>query len=142
MDQFVEYLDSESESDDDEIKEIQYSCVIIDDFANDLKNNDIQKQLNKMLIKARHFCCMFVFTLQSYMYFPKMLRKQITYAVIFKPKNTSEWNSIAEELIHYNKEDALKLYNYIFDEPYKTFCYDTVENKIYKSFNLLKIENQ
>jgi hypothetical protein len=142
MDQFVEYLDSESESDDDEIKEIQYSCVIIDDFANDLKNNDIQKQLNKMLIKARHLCCMFVFTLQSYMYFPRMLRKQITYAVIFKPKNISEWNSIAEELVHYNKEDALKLYNYIFDEPYKTFCFDTVENKIYKSFNLLKIENQ
>ena len=52
MEQFVEYLDSESESDDEnEITEIQYSCVIIDDFANDLKNNDIQRQLNKMLIK-------------------------------------------------------------------------------------------
>ncbi len=37
MEQFVEYLDSESESDDEnEITEIQYSCVIIDDFANDL----------------------------------------------------------------------------------------------------------
>ena len=143
MEQFVEYLDSESESDDEnEITEIQYSCVIIDDFANDLKNNDIQRQLNKMLIKARHLCCMFIFTLQSYLYFPKMLRKQITYAVIFKPKNISEWNSIAEELIHYNKEDALKLYNYIFDKPYTTFCFDTVDNKIYKNFNLLKIENQ
>ena len=56
MKQFVEYLDSsESESDDEnEITEIQYSCVIIDDLANDLKNNDIQKELNKMLIKARH----------------------------------------------------------------------------------------
>ena len=141
--QFVEYLESsESESDDeDEITEIEYSCIIIDDFANDLKNNDIEKQLNKMLIKARHLCCMFIFTLQSYMYFLKMLRKQITYAIIFKPKSIAEWNSITDELIHYNKEDSLKLFNYIFDEPYSTFCYDTVENKVYKNFNLLKIEN-
>ena len=141
--QFVEYLDtsSDSETDEDEVTEIEYSCVIIDDFANDLKNNDIQRQLNKMLIKARHLCCMFIFTLQSYFYFPKMLRKQITYAVIFKPKSIAEWNSISDELLHYNKEDSLKLFNYIFDAPYTTFGYDTVENKTYKNFNLLKIEN-
>lgn len=140
--QFVEYEESESESDDeDAITEIQYSCVIIDDFANDLKNNDIQRQLNKMLIKARHLCCMFIFTLQSYLYFPRMLRKQITYAIIFKPKSISEWDSITQELIHYNKEDSLKLFNYIFNEPYTTFGYDTVENKTYKNFNLLQIEN-
>ena len=142
--QFVEYLDDEPENeseDEDEITEIQYSCVIIDDFANDLKNNDIQKQLNKMLIKARHLCCMFIFTLQSYIYFPLTLRKQITFAIIFKPKSIAEWNSITDELIHYNKEDSLKLFNYIFDEPYSTFGYDTIENKVYKNFNLLKIEN-
>ena len=111
--QFVEYEESSSESDDeDAITSIEYSCVIIDDFANDLKNNDIQRQLNKMLIKARHLCCMFIFTLQSYLYFPKTLRKQITYAIIFKPKSIAEWNSITEELIHYNKEDSLKLFNY------------------------------
>ena len=140
--QFVEYEESESESDDeDAITSIEYSCVIIDDFANDLKNNDIQRQLNKMLIKARHLCCMFIFTLQSYLYFPRMLRKQITYAIIFKPKSISEWDSITQELIHYKKEDSLKLFNYIFNEPYTTFGYDTVENKTYKNFNLLQIEN-
>ena len=141
--QFVEYEDSSSESDDeDAITSIEYSCVIIDDYADSLKDVDIQRQLNKMLIKARHLCCMFIFTLQSYLYFPKMLRKQITYSIIFKPKSIAEWNSITDELIHYNKEDSLKLFNYIFDEPYTTFGYDTVENKVYKSFNLLQIENK
>jgi hypothetical protein len=141
--QFIEYEESESESDDEnEITEIEYSCVIIDDFADSLKDNDIQRQLNKMLIKARHLCCMFIFTLQSYLYFPKMLRKQITYAIIFKPKSIAEWNSITDELIHYNKEDSLTLFNYIFDANYNTFGYDTVENKTYKNFNLLNIENK
>ena len=89
--QFVEYEDSSSESDDeDAITSIEYSCVIIDDYADSLKDVDIQRQLNKMLIKARHLCCMFIFTLQSYLYFPKMLRKQITYSIIFKPKSIAE----------------------------------------------------
>lgn len=140
--QFVEYMDdssSEEEEDENEITEIQYSCIIIDDFANDLKNPDIQKQLNKMIIKARHLSCCFIFTLQSFFYFPKILRKQITYAIIFKPKSIAEWASISDELIHYNKDDSLKLFNYIFDANYNHFDYDTVENKIYKNFNLLKI---
>ena len=130
---------SSSSEDEDEITEIQYSCIIIDDFANDLKNADIQKQLNKMIIKARHLCCCFIFTLQSYLYFPKILRKQITYAIIFKPKSIAEWNSITDELLHYNKDDSLKLFNYIFDENYASMDFDTVENKIYKNFNLLEI---
>eukprot|EP01038_Epipyxis_sp_PR26KG_P013990 gene13990-18761_t len=32
----------ETKDDDDEPKEIQYSCIIIDDYANVLKQNDIQ----------------------------------------------------------------------------------------------------
>ena len=51
-------------------KRTQYSCIIIDDFAADLKNKDIVMQLNKMIIKARHLACSFIFTLQSFYYFP------------------------------------------------------------------------
>ena len=40
--------------------------IIIDDFANQLKDNHIIEQLNKMVIKARHIACGFIFTAQSY----------------------------------------------------------------------------
>ena len=60
--------------------------MIIDDQADSLKDKDIQRVLNKMLIKARHISTAFIFTLQSYYYFPKILRKQITNITIFKPK--------------------------------------------------------
>ena len=49
-------------------KQIEYSMIIIDDFANQLKDNAIIEQLNKMVIKARHISCGFVFTAQSYLY--------------------------------------------------------------------------
>lgn len=119
--------------------EYQYNCVIIDDFADVLKDNDIQKKLNQMLIKARHLSCAFIFTLQSYYYFPKTLRKQITNISIFKPKNAEEWSSMSKEILHMNKDDAAILYDYVFNEPYSHLDIDTVSDKLYKNFNLLEI---
>ena len=95
-----------------------------------------------MLIKARHLNCAFIFTLQSYFYFPKMLRKQITNITMFQSKNVEEANTIFNELLSMNKDDALKLYNYVFAEPYAHLDIDTVDNKIYKNFNLLSIQEK
>lgn len=130
---------SESDSSDDEA-EIQYTCVILDDWADKLKDIDIQKMLNKMLIKARHLCCSFIFTLQTYYYFPKNLRKQLTYITIFKPKNNEEAYSIANELLNLKKDDAIKVFDYVFDKPYMHLDIDTTNDKIYKNFNLLTFD--
>jgi hypothetical protein len=128
-------------SDSDEEKELEYSCIIIDDFANNLKDKDLLKQLNKMVIKARHILCSFIFTSQSFYYMQKIIRKQLTYTTIFQPKNIDEWNSIAKELMNMNKDDALTLYNYVFDAPYNHIDIDLVLNKYYKNFNLLEIKS-
>ena len=126
----------EAEEDD----EPEYSCVVIDDMASSLKDKAIQKQLNKMLIKARHIQCSFIFTLQSYYYFPLMLRKQITNAIIFKPKNKKEMETLCSELVNLSKDDSLKLFNYVFDQPYAHLDIDTTESKLYKNFNELHFE--
>ena len=128
---------NKNDSDSDDEPEIEYNCIIIDDFADSLKSKDIESVLNTFIIKARHLRCAFIFTLQSYYYFPKILRKQITYITIFKPKNIAEFDSIAHELLNLNKEDGLKLYNYIYDESYSHLDLDTVQNKVYKNFNEL-----
>lgn len=131
-------IDEAEESEEEE--EVQYSCVIIDDYADQLKDKAIQQQLNKMLIKARHLCCGFIFTLQSYFYLPKILRKQLTYISIFRSKNIEEWYSIANELMNLKKDDALKLYDYVFDKPYTHLDIDNTNFTIYKNFNLLKFK--
>jgi hypothetical protein len=132
--------DEESDELSDDEREVQYSCVIIDDFADRLKDIDIQKMLNKMLIKARHLCCGFIFTLQSFYYLPKIFRKQLTFITIFKPKNTQEWYSVANELLNMRKDDAIKLYDYVFDKPYMHLDIDTTTDQIYKNFNILTIK--
>jgi hypothetical protein len=118
---------------------IENSVIIIDDYANALKDNDLTVYLNKMIIKARHLSCCFIFTLQSYYLLPLILRKQITNSSIFKPKNKKEWETIANELLNLNKDHALHLYNYIFDKPYAHLDLDTLNSNIYKNFNKLEI---
>ena len=135
------YDTEEEVSSDEEQKEIEYSCIILDDFADALSNPLIQKYLNKFIIKLRHLCCSLIITLQSYYYFPKILRKQINYITMFKTKNTEEFNSIAGELLNMNKNDALILFNYVFDKTYTHLDIDLVTHTYYKNFNLLEIKN-
>ena len=135
------YESDESESESDEEKEVEYSCIILDDFADALGTPGIQKYLNKFIIKLRHLCCSLIITLQSYYYLPKILRKQITYVTMFKTKNTEEFNSIAGELMNVNKNDALILFNYVFNKPYTHLDIDLVSHTYYKNFNLLKINS-
>lgn len=124
------------EEDDD----MEYNCVIIDDMANSLKEKDVQRLLNTMLIKARHLNTCFIFTLQSYLYMPKMLRKQTTFATIFKPKNREEWDSLNKELIQMRDEDARQLFEYVYDKEYSHLDIDTIEGKLYRNFNELTIK--
>lgn len=135
-----ELMNRKEETDEDDDQE--YSCVIIDDFANDLKDKGIQKLLNSMLIKARHLNTTFIFTLQSYAYMPKTLRKQVVFASIFKPRNAEEWEMIRTEILQMKRDDAKKLYDYVYDKPYMHLDVDAFDNKFYKNHNYLNIVNE
>ena len=64
----------------------------------------------------------------------------MTYTTIFKPKNVEEGISIIRELLNLNKEDSLKIFNYVFDEPYNHLDIDLVNDIYYKNFNKLEIK--
>ena len=52
-----------------------------------------------MVIKAKHIACGFIITAQSYFYIPKIIRKQLTYCVIYKPKNVAEFEKCFKRII-------------------------------------------
>ena len=118
---------------------IEHSCIVVDDFASNLKDVRIIEALKHMLIKSRHINTCFIFTLQAYNMFPMVLRKLITNMTLFKTKNNVESESVRSELLNMSKEDFLTLYNYTFDKPYNHLDYDTTTMEIRKNFNLLKI---
>lgn len=127
----------------EEDDEQEYSLIIIDDFANNLKDKLLLRTLNSMLIKARHLNAFFIFTVQSYLYFPKILRKQLTWCSIFSGvRNKEEWKIIRDELLKINEEDGKLLYDFVFDVPYQHLDLDLFEDKIYKNGNFLNIREK
>ena len=119
---------------------LEHSLIVIDDYANDLKDKELSKKINQAIVKTRHLNCCWILTLQSYTLLPKVLRKQITNATIFKPNNNEEWDSINKELLNMSKPNLINLYNYCFDKPYQHLDIDCKENKLYKNFNILNLE--
>ena len=121
---------------------IETSLIIIDDMANNLKNNELVKQLNKMIIKSRHLSVCWIFTLQSYNLMNLTIRKQFTNLSIFKPKNNKELVAISSEVINMNRDSTIKLFDYVFSEPYSHLDVDTFTGQLYKNFNPLSIEDK
>jgi len=120
--------------------EIEHACVIVDDYASDLKDKELIKALKQLLIKSRHIGCSFIFTLQAYNLFPLVLRKLLTNISLFKPKNKIELDSVRRELINLNEEDTIELMNYVFSEEYSHLDVDTNTNILRKNFNKLLIK--
>jgi len=121
--------------------EMENSLIIVDDMGADLKDKHLIKCLNKMILKTRHINCSWIFTLQSYYMCPKIIRKQMNYITIFKPKNQTEWSSTAGEVFGIDKKKQQALYDYCFSEPYNHLDLDLRTSRIFRNFNLLEFKD-
>jgi len=114
----------------DDNYEIEHACVIVDDFASDLKDKELIKASKQLLIKSSHIGCSFIFTLQCYNLFPLILRKLLTSISLFKPKNKIELESVRRKLINLNEQDTLELMDFVFDKEYNHLDIDTNTAKL------------
>jgi len=119
---------------------METSCLIIDDWASDLKDKHLIKILKRILTKSRHIGCAVIFTLQAYNLFPLVLRKMLTNITLFKPKNRVELESVRKELINLNEDKTNELFNYVFSEEYSHLDIDTANDTKRKNFKLLDIQ--
>lgn len=51
-----------------------------------------------------------------------------------------EWEDMRKELFTMNANNALQLYQYIFNEPYAHLDINTKKSEYFKNFNKLEIE--
>ena len=121
----------------------EHSLLIIDDFADSLKNVEIEKALKRILVKSRHLLCATMITLQGYIMAPRSIRKLATNIILFKPQNNAEWKALVDEhLGTLDRKDGETLYKYVFDEPYNHLDIDTkkaTKEMFSKNFNKLTI---
>jgi hypothetical protein len=129
--------DEDADEDEGPPPPLEYTCIVVDDFADSLKDKEVERVLAKLIIKVRHLCCSMIFTLQSYLYMPKKLRKQVTNVSIFRPNNVQEWDSVAREVLGLTSVQKLKLHDYVFDAQFNHLDVDTRTGALFKNFNPL-----
>lgn len=136
----VENLDNIIEQALEEKEDGGNSCLIIDDFSEELKDLKLERHLKKLIHKHRHYRINIIISLLTLKSLPKSLRSLIDVYILFKPKSLIEVETMSDEIFGLSKKDLLTLFEYVFDEPHTFLFYNQRLNKFYKNFNKLRLK--
>lgn len=117
------------------------SLLFIDDCSASLKDGAIQKLFKELIFNRRHLKLSIMIMTQSYNAMPLAIRKNISHACIFKPRNRKELEVLFSELIFLSKDEQLSLSRHVFDGPHNFLFLNTGLNLLYKNFNRLDLES-
>jgi KaiC/GvpD/RAD55 family RecA-like ATPase len=110
------------------------SLVLIDDFQNIFKNKDIEKSLEKLVIKLRHINTSIILLQQNFQKLPKKMRS-LVFNIICFDLGKEELQEIFDEVIKKNRNQYNELLEFCFNEPHNWICVNTKSRKIYKKFD-------
>lgn len=118
------------------------SCLIIDDFSEQLKLKRTELMLRRLINKHRHMKLNIIISALNQRALAKNLRSLIDVVILFKPKSMVETDSFGEEVFGLNRSDTKELFAYVFDKPYNFLMYNARTHKFYKNFNELSIDDE
>jgi hypothetical protein len=118
------------------------SCLILDDWSEELKDRRIELRLKKLIHKHRHYKLNIIISLLTLKSLPRQLRSLVDVFVIFKPKSQIELGTFAEEVFAMPKKDINTLFEFVYQDPYDFLLYNQRSNKYHRNFNKLKITNK
>jgi KaiC/GvpD/RAD55 family RecA-like ATPase len=116
-----------------EVKEDgENSAVIIDDMGEDLKDKSVQKRLQTLIFKHRHYKTQIFLTMINLKLLPKQLRTLIDCYIIYRPRSIIEIQSLNDDVFNLAKDDLKQLLDYVFDKPYNFLFYNQRTHTYYK----------
>ena len=118
------------------------SCLILDDFSEQLKVKKVALNLKRLIFKHRHLKLNIIITTLTLKSLPKDLRSLLDVVILFKPKSINETIGFTEEIFGLTTQEAKSLFNYVFDKPYQFLFYNSRTHTYYKNFNKLKITEE
>jgi hypothetical protein len=116
------------------------SLLVIDDMTVYLKDKANEQILKDLIFNRRHRRLSIILLVQSYTQMPLSIRKTISHAVIFRPRNKREWESFFEELLFNDKKTAQAILEYVFKGKHDFLFADVNTGTLYHNFNKLNIE--
>jgi len=118
------------------------SCLVIDDFSEQLKNKTTEYNLRKLINKHRHYRLNIVISALNQKALAKSLRALIDVVILFKPKSFVETDNFSQEVFGLTKEETKALFEYVYDTPYNFLMYNARNHTFYKNFNQLKFSDE
>lgn len=117
------------------------SCLILDDWSEELKTKRVEHTLRKLIHKHRHYHLQIIITLLTLRSLPKSLRSMVDAYFIFRPKSIIELASFSDDVFGLSKPDLKQLMDYTYDERFNFLVYNQRDNVYYKNFTRLKLED-
>ena len=121
--------------------EKETTLLILDDVGASLKNNDIQKQLRKILYNRRHLKVHVIMLVQSFLSIPREIRKLVNNTVIWKPSKV-EFITLFDELFETPKDDAMALMRYAFQKPHDFLFLNVDNQRIFQDYDELILHTE
>lgn len=115
------------------------TLLLIDDYASELKNNEVLKIMNSLVNNRRHLRLTVWTGAQTYKSIPLSNRKTINYLVLFKCSNKAEIKSIWEEMTNLSKDVFFDLLDFVFKKPYDYLVFNRDNNEYYRKFNKIEV---
>ena len=134
----VPILDGIYEKLNENSKEGYNSLLIIDDFQQRLKDPDISKALERVVIKTRHLRTTSFYLVQNYQKVPKSLR-EIAFNLVLFNIGKSSLLRVFDEVIQMKKEKYEAIIELCFKEPHDFLLLNLHRSKnIYRNWDLVE----
>ena len=103
------------------------SCIIIDDFASELKNKATLKLFKQIIYNRRHYRLSLFFLVQSFYSVHKELRRMFSNIFCFKVTR-NEMKNLWSELIEKDDNYIIPIMRLVFNKPFK-FLFINVDSQ-------------
>jgi hypothetical protein len=119
----------------------QTNLLLIDDQTQMLKNGEIRKLLNHMVLNRRHLHLSIIFLSQYFNAIPLEIRKNLsTIVIVGRISNKKEYANLCDEVLHTDRETMNAIMNYAFQRKHDNLIIDLETNRLYRNFNRLLLE--
>jgi hypothetical protein len=116
-------------------KNNENTLLLIDDFQQKLKNNDIAKKLEEVVIRYRHLNTSVIFLQQNYNKCPQSIRIICSNLICFN-LGKEQFEKIHDEMINMNKKDFFNILKVCFVNEHDWMCIrNRGKKQIYRMFD-------
>jgi hypothetical protein len=112
------------------------NCIVFDDMGAYLKNNEIRKEMKRLLMNRRHLHFSIYFLVQTWLSIERDIRKLFNNIIIFRCSKM-EMEQVFQEVIESRAKHQDEIVKLVYDKPHEYLFCNLDSQRIFKGFDEL-----